>query len=91
MTSFIIARAVCGLGAGGMMAMGSIITSDLVPIEIRGTYQAYINIMYGIGAASGAALGGAIAVSILSFSSLLVMWEPRALRHVCRATAPCLL
>ena len=31
--SFIVARAGCGLGAGGAMAMGSIITSDLVPIE----------------------------------------------------------
>jgi hypothetical protein len=64
MTSFIIARAVCGLGAGGMMAMGSIITSDLVPIEIRGTYQSYINIIYGAGSAAGAALGGAIADSL---------------------------
>ena len=64
MTSFIIARAVCGLGAGGMMAMGSIITSDLVPIEIRGIYQSYINIIFGIGSAMGAALGGAIADSL---------------------------
>ncbi|KAL2070775.1 hypothetical protein VTL71DRAFT_13801 [Oculimacula yallundae] len=61
MTSFIIARAVCGLGAGGMMSMGAIITSDLVPIEIRGAYQSYINIVYGAGSALGAALGGAIA------------------------------
>ncbi|KAA8570691.1 hypothetical protein EYC84_000089 [Monilinia fructicola] len=61
MTSFIVARAVCGLGAGGVMSMGSIITSDLIPIEIRGAYQSYLNIVFGIGAASGAALGGAIA------------------------------
>ena len=61
MTSFIVARAVCGLGAGGMMTLGSIITSDLVPIEIRGAYQSYINIVYGIGSALGAATGGAIA------------------------------
>lgn len=33
MTSFILARAACGLGAGGMMSLGSIIISDLVPIE----------------------------------------------------------
>ncbi|GKT47348.1 putative transporter [Colletotrichum spaethianum] len=33
MTSFILARALCGLGAGGMMTLGSIILSDLVPIE----------------------------------------------------------
>jgi Na+/melibiose symporter-like transporter len=33
MASFIAARAVCGLGAGGMLTLGSIILSDLVPIE----------------------------------------------------------
>lgn len=33
MTSFILARALCGLGAGGMLTLGSILVSDLVPIE----------------------------------------------------------
>ena len=46
------------------MVMGSIITSDLVPIEIRGAYQSYINIVYGVGSALGAATGGAIADSL---------------------------
>lgn len=31
--SFIAARALCGLGAGGSIALGSIMISDLVPIE----------------------------------------------------------
>ncbi|KAJ3946425.1 hypothetical protein N0V92_013416 [Colletotrichum tropicale] len=61
MTSFILARAACGLGAGGMMTLGSIIVSDLVPIENRGAYQSYINMIYGVGSALGAALGGAMA------------------------------
>lgn len=61
MTSFIAARALGGLGAGGMLSLGSIITSDLVPIEIRGAYQSYINIIFGAGSMLGAALGGAIA------------------------------
>ncbi|RDL30719.1 uncharacterized protein BP5553_10064 [Venustampulla echinocandica] len=61
MLSFIMARAMCGFGAGGMITLGSIITSDIVPIEIRGTYQSYINIIFGVGSALGAALGGAIA------------------------------
>jgi hypothetical protein len=64
MTSFIAARALCGLGAGGMVSLGSIITSDLVPIEIRGAYQSYMNAVYGAGSALGAALGGAIADSL---------------------------
>lgn len=61
MTSFIIARAVCGVGAGGVMTLGSIIVSDLVPIERRGAYQSYINMVYGIGSTLGAALGGFMA------------------------------
>ncbi|KAF2494141.1 MFS general substrate transporter [Lophium mytilinum] len=56
--SFIAARAFCGLAAGGILAMGSIMTNDLVSIEVRGTYQAYINLFYGLGSASGAAFGG---------------------------------
>ncbi|ROT41809.1 MFS general substrate transporter [Sodiomyces alkalinus F11] len=61
MTSFILARAVCGIGAGGMMTLGGIIMSDIVPIEQRGAYQGYMNIIYGAGSALGAALGGAMA------------------------------
>merc|ERR1712137_1235720 len=45
MGSFIFARAFCGLGAGGLVTMSSIVTSDLVPIEIRGIYQSYINVI----------------------------------------------
>jgi predicted MFS family arabinose efflux permease len=44
-----------------MLSLGSIITSDLVPIEVRGKYQSYINIVYGVASALGAATGGAIA------------------------------
>ncbi|KAK3293946.1 uncharacterized protein B0H64DRAFT_374796 [Chaetomium fimeti] len=61
MTSFIIARAVCGFGAGGLMALGSIIVSDTVPIEIRGAFQSYVNMTYGFASMLGAALGGAMA------------------------------
>ena len=61
MLSFIFARAFCGLGAGGMLTIASILISDLVPIEVRGTYQSYINILFGLGSACGAAFGGAIA------------------------------
>ena len=43
--SFIAARAVCGIGAGGSMTMGIIITSDTVKIEYRGIYQSYYNMV----------------------------------------------
>lgn len=61
MTSFILARAVCGVGAGGIATVGSIIISDLVPIERRGAYQSYLNLVYGVGSTLGAALGGFMA------------------------------
>lgn len=56
--SFIAARALCGIGAAGVLSMGNVMTNDLVSIEIRGTYQAYINLFYGGGSACGAAFGG---------------------------------
>ncbi|KAK2067025.1 hypothetical protein P8C59_000794 [Phyllachora maydis] len=58
MTSLIVARAFCGLGAGGIMTLGSILISDLVPIEIRANYQSLLNLVFGVGAMLGAALGG---------------------------------
>jgi MFS family permease len=64
MMSFILARAACGGGCGVMVSMSSIMISDMVPIERRGTYQAYINIIYGLGAMLGAATGGTMAEAI---------------------------
>jgi MFS family permease len=43
--SFIAARALTGLGAGGVVAMASILTSDIVKIEYRGIYQSYFNLV----------------------------------------------
>lgn len=56
--SFIVARALCGLGAGGTAAMGAVMVNDFVPIEVRATYQSILNLAYGFGQASGVALGG---------------------------------
>lgn len=38
--------------------MGQILTSDLIRLEWRGVYQSYINLIFGLGGASGAAFGG---------------------------------
>ncbi|KAK8042608.1 hypothetical protein PG994_013091, partial [Apiospora phragmitis] len=51
-TSLIMARALSGIGDGGVMVLGSIIINDIVPIH---------NMAYGGGCAMGAALGGMIA------------------------------
>lgn len=60
-SSFIAARAFCGLGAGGVVSAGMIISSDLIRIEYRGMYQSYINLCNGIGSSLGVACGGYIA------------------------------
>ncbi|KAL4919843.1 major facilitator superfamily domain-containing protein [Aspergillus aurantiobrunneus] len=56
--SFIAARALCGLGAGGVFSMGMILSSDLVRLEYRGIYQSYINFCLGVGGCLGLAFGG---------------------------------
>lgn len=59
--SFILARAVCGLAAGGTIALGAIIVSDLVPLHNRASYLSILNMSFAIGSALGAALGGLMA------------------------------
>ncbi|KAI2789711.1 hypothetical protein POX_d05208 [Penicillium oxalicum] len=62
--SFIAARALCGMGAGGVMSMGQVISSDLVRLEYRGIYQSYLNFCLGIGSCTGLAFGGFLCDSI---------------------------
>jgi MFS family permease len=58
-TQFTIARALAGIGGGGMSALSSIITTDIIPLRMRGIYQGYANLMYGIGQFTGPILGSA--------------------------------
>ncbi|KAI5806791.1 multidrug resistance protein fnx1-like protein [Peziza echinospora] len=62
--TFILARAICGIGCGGVWTMGAIVLSDIIPIEVRGTYQSVNNLTYGLGSMLGAALGGWMADSL---------------------------
>ncbi|KAK8060947.1 transporter [Apiospora saccharicola] len=59
--SLIATRGLCGVGAGGLMVLGDIILSDLVPVERRGLYYPYSSIVYGVGCTLGAAMGGFLA------------------------------
>lgn len=56
--SFIAARAFCGLGAGGVLSLSMILSSDMVRIEYRGVYQSYINLVLGAGGCLGLVFGG---------------------------------
>ncbi|KAK9470061.1 major facilitator superfamily domain-containing protein [Dipodascopsis tothii] len=56
-----IARAVTGVGGGGLTTLGTIILSDMVPFRLRGIYQSAINFCWGFGSIVGASTAGLIA------------------------------
>ncbi|KAJ3045233.1 hypothetical protein HDV00_011105 [Rhizophlyctis rosea] len=58
MVSLIIARAVAGLGGGGIFSLVIIMISDLAPISERGKYQGIIGACFGVASVAGPLLGG---------------------------------
>ncbi|KAF9045890.1 MFS general substrate transporter [Hymenopellis radicata] len=58
METLIIARAIAGMGGGGVMTVSSITVTDLIPLKQRGLYQGMANILFGLGAGIGGPLGG---------------------------------
>ncbi|KAK9449703.1 major facilitator superfamily domain-containing protein [Limtongia smithiae] len=56
-----IARGVTGIGGGGLITLGTIILSDMVPFRLRGIYQSALNFCWGFGSISGASCAGLIA------------------------------
>jgi len=61
MTQLIAARAVAGVGAGGMTTVVTVLLSDVVTLEERGLWQGYVNMVFACGAGLGAPLGGVFA------------------------------
>ncbi|KZT20120.1 MFS general substrate transporter, partial [Neolentinus lepideus HHB14362 ss-1] len=64
MNCLIAARALTGIGGGGILTVGSIIVSDMVPLRSRGTWQGVLNVIFATGQVTGAPLGGALADGI---------------------------
>lgn len=58
MNVLIAARAIAGMGGGGVMTVASIAVTDLIPLKKRGIYQGLANILFGAGAGLGGPLGG---------------------------------
>ncbi|KAF9569492.1 vacuolar amino acid permease [Agrocybe pediades] len=58
MNALIAARAVAGMGGGGVMTVSSIAVTDFIPLKQRGLYQGVANILFGLGAGLGGPLGG---------------------------------
>lgn len=64
MYELVAARALAGIGGGGLTTVVAVLVSDIVPLRERGTWQGVINIIYGTGAAVGATAGGFLADTI---------------------------
>ncbi|KAI0315395.1 vacuolar amino acid permease [Amylostereum chailletii] len=58
MNTLIAARAIAGMGGGGVMTVSSVAVTDLIPLKQRGLYQGMANILFGLGAGLGGPLGG---------------------------------
>lgn len=63
-TQFALARAICGIGGGGINACSSITVSDICTAKDRGVYQGYANIVFGMGQMLGAPIGGLLIETI---------------------------
>lgn len=54
----IAARAVQGLGVGGLSALAQVILGDIVPPRERGRYSGYMGAVFGVSTVAGPLLGG---------------------------------
>jgi len=54
----IFGRLMAGIGGGGLMAIGTFVLSDVVPLRRRGLWQGLANIFFGTGSGIGGLFGG---------------------------------
>lgn len=74
------ARAVIGLGMGGISTLGQVVIARLAPPRLRGKYAGYSGISYALGTVCGPLVGGLIADSPLGWRGCF--WVPLPLALV---------
>ncbi|KAJ7087266.1 major facilitator superfamily domain-containing protein [Mycena belliarum] len=61
MDMMIAARAIQGIGGGGIINLSEILTADLVPLAERGLYQGMLGLVWSFASSIGPPIGGALA------------------------------
>lgn len=64
MNELIAARALAGVGGGGLATVTAILLSDVATIRERGRWQGYVNIVFGTGSVLGSLVGGLLVDNI---------------------------
>ncbi|KAL3423478.1 MFS multidrug transporter [Phlyctema vagabunda] len=64
MTMMLAGRSVQGIGGGGILTLGEILVTDLVPLSVRGAWFGYLGSMWAIGSVTGPLMGGAFAQNV---------------------------
>ncbi|KAF2489863.1 MFS general substrate transporter [Lophium mytilinum] len=63
-TTFIIGRAIAGIGSAGNMTGANVILADLLPLQKRPKYQGFIGATFGLASIAGPLLGGVFASNV---------------------------
>lgn len=64
MTGLIVARAIQGIGGGGLMILSQAIIADVVPVKERAKYMGVMGAVFGVSSVLGPLLGGWFTESI---------------------------
>jgi EmrB/QacA subfamily drug resistance transporter len=64
MNQLVVARALQGIGAGGLMSLVLAIVGDIIPPRQRGRYMGYFGAVFGVSSVAGPLLGGFLTDSL---------------------------
>ena len=71
LTALVFARALQGLGGGGLLSLSQVIIADVVSPKERGRYQGYFGVVFALASVGGPVLGGVLAQH---FHWSLIFW-----------------
>jgi MFS family permease len=60
----LVGRTIQGIGGGGILTLGEILVTDLVPLKFRGVWFGYLGAMWALGSVTGPLMGGALSQNV---------------------------